>query len=71
MRIPWIALLAAIAASLVACATPYEIQMKDGRTIETRNEPQPEKATGFYVFEDQDGRRVRVNKDEIVEIRPK
>jgi hypothetical protein len=71
MRALWIALLAAFALSWAACATPYEIKMKDGRTIETRNEPEPEKATGFYVFEDQDGKRVRVNKDEIVEIRPK
>jgi hypothetical protein len=56
----------------VGCATPHQITMKDGRVIEAKDEPEPEKGgTGFYVFEDEDGKKVRLNKDEIVEIRAK
>jgi hypothetical protein len=61
----------ALVAGLVACATPHTIRMRDGRTISTKDEPKPDKETGFYVFEDEEGKKVRVNKDEIVEIRPK
>jgi hypothetical protein len=54
----------------VGCATPYTVRLKDGSVITTKDEPKAEKGTGFYVFEDaKDGKQVRVNKDEIVEIR--
>jgi hypothetical protein len=44
--------------------------MRDGRTIQTKDEPRPEESTGFYVFEDERGKKVRINKDEIIEISP-
>ena len=54
----------------VGCAKPYTVRLKDGRVITTKDEPKADSETGFYVFEDSaDGKKVRVNKDEIVEMR--
>ena len=60
----------ALVAGLAACATPHAIVLRDGRTVLTKDEPKPEEGTGFYVFTDEQGKKVRLNKDEIIEIRP-
>jgi Bacterial protein of unknown function (DUF903) len=57
----------ALAALLLSgCATPYVIHLKNGDVMQSRDEPDYDKASGFYEFEDQNGRHVRLNKDDIV-----
>ena len=50
----------------LGCATPYTLYMKDGDVVEALDEPDFDEDTGFYSFEDDAGRTVRVNKDEVV-----
>jgi hypothetical protein len=57
--------LAIAAAAALGCATPYAIHLKDGEVIQSRDEPEFDRDSGFYEFEDVTGTRVRMNKDEI------
>jgi hypothetical protein len=54
------------ALGLLGCSTPYQIHLKSGEVLETMDEPKFDDDSGFYEFEDYTGRRVRLNKDEIV-----
>lgn len=60
---PWVALAAATLA--IGCASPYAIYLHSGEVLDTRDEPEYDKDAGFYVFEDESGREIRVNKDDI------
>jgi len=71
LRIASMLLCLALVAGISACATPHAITMRDGRTILTKDEPKPDDDSSFYVFEDEQGTKVRVNKNEIIEIRPR
>jgi Bacterial protein of unknown function (DUF903) len=51
---------------LLGCSTPYVIHLKSGDTMESRDEPDFDDDSGFYEFEDYSGRKVRLNKNEIV-----
>jgi hypothetical protein len=51
---------------LSACATPYVVRLKSGEVMDARDEPDYDEDSGFYEFEDAFGKRVRVNKDQIV-----
>lgn len=53
---------------LAACATPYRMMLKDGTVIMMADEPEFNEDTGFYEYQTSDGKDVRVNKDEVVEI---
>jgi Bacterial protein of unknown function (DUF903) len=55
----------------MGCATPQMILLKDGRTIESRDMPDYDKKTGFYEFETEEGKKIKVNKNEVVEIKEK
>jgi major membrane immunogen (membrane-anchored lipoprotein) len=55
--------------ALVACSTPYRMMLKDGTVIEMADEPEFDKDTGFYEYNTLDGKNVRVNKDQVVEIK--
>jgi len=57
--------------TFTACATTYVLTLKDGRTIVTENEPKFNKKTEFYELKTLDGVMLKVNKDEIIEIREK
>jgi hypothetical protein len=64
-----VAMAMALAAVLLSgCATPYVIHLKNGDVIESRDEPAFDRDSGFYEFEDLSGRRVRLNRDEIVKM---
>jgi Bacterial protein of unknown function (DUF903) len=64
-----VAMAMALAAVLVSgCATPYVIHLKNGDVIESRDQPDFDRDSGFYEFEDLSGRRVRLNRDEIVKM---
>jgi major membrane immunogen (membrane-anchored lipoprotein) len=55
--------------ALVACSTPYRMMLKDNTVIEMADEPEFDMDTGFYEYETLDGKNVRVNKDQVVEIK--
>nr|WP_298165982.1 YgdI/YgdR family lipoprotein [uncultured Pseudomonas sp.] len=58
-------LLAVGLASLTACASPTLITLNDGREIQAVDEPEYDEESGFYEFEQLDGTRAKVNKDQV------
>lgn len=56
---------------LAGCASPTVITLKDGTQLETTDTPQYDRDSGFYEFEQQDGKPVRINKDDIHTIKRK
>ncbi|PAU51257.1 YgdI/YgdR family lipoprotein [Pseudomonas indica] len=57
-----------VALSLVAlagCSSPAVITLNDGREIQTVDQPEYDEESGFYEFEQLDGKRARVNKDQV------
>lgn len=52
-------------AALVGCASPTVITLNDGREIQTVDTPEFDDETGFYEFEQLDGKRSQVNKDQV------
>ncbi|WP_339522167.1 YgdI/YgdR family lipoprotein [Pseudomonas sp. EA_35y_Pfl2_R111] len=51
--------------ALTGCASPTVITLNDGREIQTVDEPDFDEESGFYEFEQLDGKRAKVNKDEV------
>ncbi|MCG4455575.1 MULTISPECIES: YgdI/YgdR family lipoprotein [unclassified Pseudomonas] len=62
-------LLALGLAALAGCASPSVITLNDGREIQTINTPDFDDESGFYEFEQLDGNRAKVNKDQVRTIR--
>lgn len=58
-------LLALGLATLVGCASPAVITLNDGREIQAVDEPEYDEESGFYEFEQLDGTRAKVNKDQV------
>ena len=50
-------------ATLAGCASPTVITLNDGREIQAT--PKFDKSTGFYEFEQLDGKRTQINKDQV------
>lgn len=50
---------------LAGCSTPSVITLIDGREIQTTDEPKYDDESGFYEFEQLDGKRSRINKDQV------
>ena len=50
---------------LTGCASPTVITLNDGREIQTIDEPNFDEDSGFYEFEQLDGKRAKVNKDQV------
>ncbi|MDZ3995558.1 YgdI/YgdR family lipoprotein [Pseudomonas sp. Teo4] len=59
------ALLFGAFATLAGCSTPSLITLNDGREFQTVDEPQFDQDSGFYEFQQLDGKRTRVNKDQV------
>jgi len=57
--------LAAGLAALAGCASPTVITLNDGREIQAVDTPKFDDSTGFYEFEQLDGKKIRVNKDQV------
>jgi hypothetical protein len=55
-------------ATLVGCSTPSVITLNDGREIHTLDQPKFDEESGFYQFEQIDGRKAKVNKDQVERI---
>lgn len=51
--------------TLAGCSTPSVITLNDGREIQTVDRPDFDEDTGFYEFEQLDGKRTKVNKDQV------
>ena len=58
-------LLALGVGALAGCSSPSVITMNDGREIQSVDTPEFDSRTGFYEFEQLDGKRVQVNKDQV------
>jgi hypothetical protein len=52
-------------ATLAGCASPTVITLNDGREIQAVDTPKYDKASGFYEFEQLDGKQTRINKDQV------
>ncbi|WP_447747994.1 YgdI/YgdR family lipoprotein [Pseudomonas nicosulfuronedens] len=50
---------------LAGCSTPSVITLNDGREIQSVDKPQYDDESGFYEFEQLDGKTARVNKDQV------
>ncbi|MFV3405913.1 MULTISPECIES: YgdI/YgdR family lipoprotein [Pseudomonas] len=51
--------------TLAGCASPAVITLNDGREIQAVDTPSYDEDSGFYEFEQLDGKRTRINKDQI------
>jgi hypothetical protein len=51
--------------TLTGCASPTVITLNDGREIQAVDEPNFDEDSGFYEFEQLDGKRAKVNKDQV------
>ena len=58
-------------ALLLAGCGGHVVVLKSGQTIETSKAPELDTKTGFYRVESKDGKRLQVNKDEVLMIRDK
>ncbi|MGG2397358.1 YgdI/YgdR family lipoprotein [Pseudomonas sp. SH1-B] len=52
-------------AVLAGCASPSVITLNDGREIQTVDKPTFDEDSGFYEFEQLDGKRATINKDQV------
>lgn len=56
-------------ATLAGCASPSVITLTDGREIQTVDKPKYDEKSGFYEFEQLDGKRATVNKDQVQSVK--
>jgi major membrane immunogen (membrane-anchored lipoprotein) len=56
-------------ALLTGCANPSVITLNDGREIQTLDKPDLDEDSGFYEFEQLDGSRAKVNKDQVTTVK--
>jgi major membrane immunogen (membrane-anchored lipoprotein) len=63
------ALLAASLLTLAGCSTPSVITLNDGTQIQTMDVPDFDEGSGFYEFEQLDGKHTRVNKDQVITVK--
>lgn len=58
-------MLAAGLATLAGCSSPSVITLNDGREIQAVDSPKYDADSGFYEFEQLDGKRTKINKDQV------
>ncbi|MBA1322883.1 major membrane immunogen (membrane-anchored lipoprotein) [Pseudomonas sp. BIGb0278] len=51
--------------ALAGCASPTVITLNDGREIQAVDTPSYDDDSGFYEIEQLDGKRTRINKDQV------
>lgn len=51
--------------TLAGCASPTVITLNDGREIQAVDTPKYDEDSGFYEFEQLDGKNTRINKDQV------
>ncbi|KQQ56135.1 hypothetical protein ASF84_12640 [Pseudomonas sp. Leaf127] len=52
-------------ATLAGCSSPTVITLNDGREIQSVDTPRYDDEAGFYEFEQLDGKKTRINKDQV------
>ena len=52
-------------ATLAGCASPTVITLNDGPEIQAIDSPTYDEQSGFYEFEQLDGKETRINKDQV------
>ena len=55
--------------ALGGCANPSVITLNDGTQIQTVDVPKFDEDSGFYEFEQLDGKPARINKDQVVTVK--
>lgn len=63
--LPAAVLLALGIATLAGCSSPTVITLNDGREIQAVDTPSYDEESGFYEFEQLDGKQTRINKDQV------
>ena len=51
--------------TLAGCSSPSVITLNDGRELQIVDTPEYDEDTGFYEFEQLDGKHAKVNKDQV------
>ncbi|QEY62332.1 YgdI/YgdR family lipoprotein [Metapseudomonas lalkuanensis] len=51
--------------TLTGCSSPTVITLNDGREIQAVDKPDYDEDSGFYEFEQLDGKHAKVNKDQV------
>lgn len=62
-------LLATALLAIAGCANPSVITLNDGTRIQTVDIPEFDENSGFYEFEELDGKPARVNKDQVITVK--
>lgn len=69
MAIVRLSLAAVLACLLVSCGSQhYRITLKDGRTFTAEGEPELQRKTGYYRYENLEGRDALIRADEVLMI---
>ncbi len=55
--------------TLTGCSTPSVITLNDGSQIQTVDAPEFDEDSGFYEFEQLDGKPARINKDQVITVK--
>ncbi|WP_163834810.1 YgdI/YgdR family lipoprotein [Spartinivicinus ruber] len=61
-------LLISTLAVIAGCSTPHRILLIDGSEIETLDQPEYNRSTGFYEYEGVNGKNRSINKDQVKSI---
>ncbi len=56
-------------AGLTGCSTPSVITLNDGSQVQTVDTPEFDEDSGFYEFEQLDGKPARINKDQVITVK--
>lgn len=71
MELKTLLIAAILLGTTLGCSSPQKIMLNDGTVIETRDEVDYDKKTGFYEYENTEGKEVIVNSTEIKMIEEK
>ena len=55
--------------TLAGCSTPSVITLNDGSQIQTVDTPAFDEDSGFYEFEQLDGKPAKINKDQVITVK--
>lgn len=65
MNLKKILVLGILTGAFIGCSSPQNIVLKDNTVIETKDEVEYNKKSGFYRYEDEDGNESLINASEI------
>jgi len=72
MNVRTLPTLAAVAFLCTACSTPqYVISTKEGHMVTAYGKPRLDDKSGLYTYEDSDGKKRSIKKDDVAEVMEK